>query len=261
MQTRTRLKHGLVVCAIAAVAVAVLTSLSPAGSTAPVAHAAEATPACAAVEPATETALMSAYRAAGTYPARQTNTAHGTPSARDGEHPADRVHRPRSVLDAADGPVPDDLPVRLPAHPHAARSDRAAVQVRRGGLEHGGAAARARRARSSHRTSTSTSTSGRNPGSTAICAAAPRTAGRAIRRRPRMRRCAASSRRPRPPMCRRVTSRASNRRSRTWACIRSTGACTTASKRSTTTRCCCTGASTANSSSSRLRSPSTTCRT
>jgi hypothetical protein len=71
----------LVVCAIVAVAVAVLTTLNPAGGTAPVADAAEVTPACAAVEPATETALMSAYRAAGTYPARQTNTAHGTPSA------------------------------------------------------------------------------------------------------------------------------------------------------------------------------------
>jgi len=81
MQSRTRLKHGLVVCAIAALAVAVLTTLNSAGPTAPVADAAELIPACAAVEPATETALMRAYRAAGTYPARQTNTAHGTPAA------------------------------------------------------------------------------------------------------------------------------------------------------------------------------------
>src|ERR1700710_359940 len=81
MQSRTRLKHGLVVCAIAAVVLAALIAFSPDGRTAPGADAADRTPVCAAVEPATESALMQAYRDAGTYPARQTNTAHGTPTA------------------------------------------------------------------------------------------------------------------------------------------------------------------------------------
>src|ERR1700709_260135 len=80
MQSRTRLKHGLGVCAIAALALPALIAFNPAGAAAPVADAAEVTPACAAVEPAAESALMSAYRAAGTYPARQTDTAHGTPA-------------------------------------------------------------------------------------------------------------------------------------------------------------------------------------
>src|ERR1700761_5378922 len=81
MQSRTRLKHGLGICAIVAVAVVGLIASSLVGLRAPVADAAEAAPACAAVEPATETALMNAYRAAGTYPARQTTPAHGPPPA------------------------------------------------------------------------------------------------------------------------------------------------------------------------------------
>jgi hypothetical protein len=81
MQGRTLFKHGALVCAIAAVSAALLSWPSVSGTTAPVALAAETTPGCAAVEPATETALMRAYRDAGTYPARQTNTAHGTPAA------------------------------------------------------------------------------------------------------------------------------------------------------------------------------------
>ncbi len=81
MQSRARLEHGLVVCAVAALAVALLAVFNSAGPAAPVAEAAEAAPACAAVEPAAEAATMGAYRASGTYPARQTNTSHGTPSA------------------------------------------------------------------------------------------------------------------------------------------------------------------------------------
>jgi hypothetical protein len=79
MQGRTRFKHGSMVCAIAALSAVVLASLSPAGPTAPVARAAEAMPPCAAVDPGTGTGLMRAYRAAGIYPARQSDNAQGTP--------------------------------------------------------------------------------------------------------------------------------------------------------------------------------------
>jgi hypothetical protein len=81
MHRGTRLKQPLVIGAIATIAVAVVIASTSAGPAAPVAHAAEVTPACAAVEPAAEAALMGSYREAGTYPARQTNTAHGTPAA------------------------------------------------------------------------------------------------------------------------------------------------------------------------------------
>jgi hypothetical protein len=75
-------KHGAVACAIVAVSAALLLWLSPSGTTtAPVALAAETTPACAAVEPATEAGLMRAYRDAGPYPASQSNTAQGAPAA------------------------------------------------------------------------------------------------------------------------------------------------------------------------------------
>lgn len=80
MQGRTRFKHGSVVCLIAALSAVVLASLGSAGPTAPVARAAEAMPPCAEADPATETGLMGAYRNAGTDPARQSNTAHGTPA-------------------------------------------------------------------------------------------------------------------------------------------------------------------------------------
>jgi hypothetical protein len=81
MQGRTLFKHGASACAIVAVSAALLSWPSASGTSASLALAAEATPACAAVEPATEAGLMRAYRAAGTYPARQTNTTHGTPAA------------------------------------------------------------------------------------------------------------------------------------------------------------------------------------
>lgn len=81
MQRRTLFTHGSVVCAIVGLAAVVLVSLGTADPTASVAGAAEATPACEGVEPATETALMRAYRNAGSYPARQANTAHGTPAS------------------------------------------------------------------------------------------------------------------------------------------------------------------------------------
>ncbi len=80
MQSRNR-KRGLLVGAIAALALALLATLNLDGTTAPVAGAAEPTPACATVEPAAQAALMNAYREAGTYPAVQTDTSHGTPSA------------------------------------------------------------------------------------------------------------------------------------------------------------------------------------
>jgi hypothetical protein len=80
MHGRTRFKYGTVVCTFAAASAVMLSSLSPAGPTAPVARAADATPACAGVDPTTEAGLMRAYRNAGTYPARQSNTDHGTPA-------------------------------------------------------------------------------------------------------------------------------------------------------------------------------------
>ena len=81
MHGRTRFKRGSVVCAIVAVAAVVLSWLTLSAPTAPVARAAEATPACAGVDPTTETGLIGAYRNAGTYPARQSNSAQGTPAS------------------------------------------------------------------------------------------------------------------------------------------------------------------------------------
>src|SRR5882757_1178694 len=81
MPGRTRFKRGSVVCAIVAVAAVVLSWLTLSAPTAPVARAAEATPACAGVDPTTETGLIGAYRNAGTYPARQSNSAQGTPAS------------------------------------------------------------------------------------------------------------------------------------------------------------------------------------
>jgi hypothetical protein len=78
MQGRTLFMRSSGVCAIAAVSAVVLSSLGPAGRTVPVVRAADVTPACASVNPATETGLMRAYRNAGSYRARQTNTARGT---------------------------------------------------------------------------------------------------------------------------------------------------------------------------------------
>jgi hypothetical protein len=80
MQSRTLLKRGAGVCVIAAVSAAVLSSLSAVGRIVPVARAADATPACAGVNPGTETGLMRAYHDAGSFPARQSNTAQGTPA-------------------------------------------------------------------------------------------------------------------------------------------------------------------------------------
>jgi hypothetical protein len=78
MQGRTLFMRGSGVCATAAVSAVVLSSLGPPGRTVPVVRAADVTPACASVNPATETVLMRAYRDAGSYRARQTNTARGT---------------------------------------------------------------------------------------------------------------------------------------------------------------------------------------
>ena len=80
MPGRTWLKRCAGVGAIAAVSTAALSSLSPAGTTVPVARAADATPACAGVNPTTETGLMRAYRNAGSYRANQWNTGQGTPA-------------------------------------------------------------------------------------------------------------------------------------------------------------------------------------
>jgi hypothetical protein len=80
MQGRTLFVRCSGVLAIAAVSAAALWSLGSAARAVPVAGAVAATPACAAVHPATETALMRTYRNAGSYPATQSNTARGTPA-------------------------------------------------------------------------------------------------------------------------------------------------------------------------------------
>jgi hypothetical protein len=80
MQGRGLIRCGSGVCAIAATSAVVLSSLSPAGETVPVARAADATPACAAVNSATEAGLMRAYSHAGSFQARQSNTAPRTPA-------------------------------------------------------------------------------------------------------------------------------------------------------------------------------------
>jgi hypothetical protein len=80
MQRRTWFKRSSGVGAIVAVSAVALWSLSPASPAVPVARAAAATPACAGVNPANESALIRAYGRAGSYPARQTNTAQGTPA-------------------------------------------------------------------------------------------------------------------------------------------------------------------------------------
>jgi hypothetical protein len=80
-QGGNRFKRIASACAIVAVSAALLWWPSASGTSAPIALAAEATPACAAVEPAAEAGLMGAYRAADTSPATQADTARGTPSA------------------------------------------------------------------------------------------------------------------------------------------------------------------------------------
>lgn len=80
MQGRRLLKRGSGVCTIVALSGVVLSSLNPAGRTVPVAQAADRTPACSGVNPATETGLMRAYRKAGSYRARQSNTAQRSPA-------------------------------------------------------------------------------------------------------------------------------------------------------------------------------------
>lgn len=80
MRGRTSFWRGSGVCAVGAVLAAVLSSLSPADGTVPVARAADATPACAGVNAATEIGLMRRYRNAGSFPAKQSNTAQRTPA-------------------------------------------------------------------------------------------------------------------------------------------------------------------------------------
>jgi hypothetical protein len=78
MQGRTLITCSAAVCAIAALSAVALSSLSPAGGT--VARAAGATPACAGVNPTAESRLMRAYRNAGSFRARQSDTAQRRPA-------------------------------------------------------------------------------------------------------------------------------------------------------------------------------------